>query len=54
MVAVSQGSNINANHDLSAVLSNTWGPFYFFDKHYPENNGFYECEMAEDMVGTIS
>jgi hypothetical protein len=35
-------------------MSNTWGPFYFTDKHYPESNGFYECEMAhsisEDMA----
>jgi hypothetical protein len=30
-------------------MSNTWGPFYFYDKHYPERNGFYECEMARSI-----
>jgi hypothetical protein len=27
-------------------------PFYFKDEHYPEDDGFYEYEMAENMVGT--
>jgi hypothetical protein len=32
--------------------SDLHNPFYFYDKHYPETNGYYECEIVEEMVGT--
>jgi hypothetical protein len=34
-------------------MSCHWDAMYLYDKHYPETNGFYEFEMAEDMLGTI-
>jgi hypothetical protein len=32
-------------------MSDSGGPYYFYDGYYPETNGYYECEMVEDIVG---
>lgn len=37
-------------------MSDVWDPFldnhFFYDKQYPQLDGYYECEMAEPMGTT--
>jgi hypothetical protein len=38
-------SRLKCCPDMESAANISPGPFYFTDKHYPETNGFYECEI---------